>query len=359
MVRVFSNDDVAELLDIGACIDAVEAAYAEVGAGRGASTGRTDLMVPTAPPAKYHAFKAMAGGLTDAGVQAVRLDSDLRHWPEKDGTVRQEKVTKAQDDRLRIGKENGLVVLYSVENGEPLAMLPDGEIQRRRVGATNGLAARAVGPAEVETLGIVGSGYQARTTLLALEAACEPAETLVYSPTAAHRREFAEEMGPAVAGEVRAVGSARAAVEPADVAQAVTTALAPVVEDEWVGPGMHVGGTITAEVDPATVERADAVLVNSTTHRGPEHVIVDGPEIPVDLDEAGYPALPDDAIDLADLVAGTVAYERAPDDLTCFLNNVGLGVQFAALGALLLETADEGVGETIPTEWFLQDVPQR
>jgi alanine dehydrogenase len=43
--------------------------------------------------------------------------------------------------------------------------------------------------------------------------------------------------------------------------------------------------------------------------------------------------------------------------VTCFLNNIGLGYQFAAAGALLYRKAKEsGAGHDLPTDWFTEDV---
>ena len=44
-------------------------------------------------------------------------------------------------------------------------------------------------------------------------------------------------------------------------------------------------------------------------------------------------------------------------EITCFLNYHGIGLQFAALGALLHRRATEaGSGHHLPTEWFTEDV---
>jgi alanine dehydrogenase len=45
-----------------------------------------------------------------------------------------------------------------------------------------------------------------------------------------------------------------------------------------------------------------------------------------------------------------------PDDITIFANNTGMGIQFAAVGARILELAEErDLGHVIPTEWFTED----
>ena len=58
--------------------------------------------------------------------------------------------------------------------------------------------------------------------------------------------------------------------------------------------------------------------------------------------------------DLGELVSGHV--QPPPHGgLTCFVNVMGLGLQFAALGALAYEAAKkQGVGREIPTDWLLE-----
>jgi hypothetical protein len=39
------------------------------------------------------------------------------------------------------------------------------------------------------------------------------------------------------------------------------------------------------------------------------------------------------------------------------VNNIGMGMQFAAVGGYIYKLArDKGIGKEIPTEWFLQTV---
>jgi ornithine cyclodeaminase/alanine dehydrogenase-like protein (mu-crystallin family) len=58
--------------------------------------------------------------------------------------------------------------------------------------------------------------------------------------------------------------------------------------------------------------------------------------------------------DLGELVAGKVK-PPAGRALTCFVNVMGLGIQFAALGGLAYEHANaRGIGREIPTDWLLE-----
>ena len=46
--------------------------------------------------------------------------------------------------------------------------MPDGVVQRNRVGATNGLGAKYMARDDAETVAILGSGWQAGTQLMAV-----------------------------------------------------------------------------------------------------------------------------------------------------------------------------------------------
>jgi alanine dehydrogenase len=60
---------------------------------------------------------------------------------------------------------------------------------------------------------------------------------------------------------------------------------------------------------------------------------------------------------LADVIAGKAPGRTSDEEVTCFVNNLGLGYQFAAAGAMVYRKAKErGLGRDLPTEWFTQDV---
>ena len=54
-----------------------------------------------------------------------------------------------------------------MDNGEPLAILPDGVLQRMRVGAANGLGIKHLSRDDARTVGMLGSGWQAGAQLMA------------------------------------------------------------------------------------------------------------------------------------------------------------------------------------------------
>jgi ornithine cyclodeaminase/alanine dehydrogenase-like protein (mu-crystallin family) len=87
--------------------------------------------------------------------------------------------------------------------------------------------------------------------------------------------------------------------------------------------------------------------------RGVEHA-----EKTEGLRKAVRAALGEDQLpNLHDLVLGRTRGRTAPEQVSCFLNYVGLGYQFAAVGSLLHRKAVElGIGRELPTDWFTEDV---
>ncbi|HSR56083.1 MAG TPA: hypothetical protein VLN73_07560, partial [Alphaproteobacteria bacterium] len=68
------------------------------------------------------------------------------------------------------------------------------------------------------------------------------------------------------------------------------------------------------------------------------------------LDLDSYPTLPE-------LIAGRVKGRENDSEVTCFLNNLGLGYQFAAAGSVIYRRAKEqSVGNELPTDWFTETV---
>ena len=137
MTLILNNQDIRDLITIGEVIDVLEFAYKELAKGRGALRRRSDTIVTsdTAPDAIY-SLKSMDGVAPSLGVSAIRLNSDIITHPRVGENIRRVKVPAAPGERY-----TGLVLLFSTETGEPLAIFPDGEVQPMRVAGTSALAA--------------------------------------------------------------------------------------------------------------------------------------------------------------------------------------------------------------------------
>lgn len=143
-----------------------------------------------------------------------------------------------------------IIVLFDGRTGEPLVTMDGRLITEVRTAAVSAVATRVLARQEASVLAILGSGVQARSHLEALRRVRDFREVRVWSPR--HAREFAREHG------VEAAGSAREAVEGADVVVTATSSKEPVLHGEWLSAGAHVNAVGACR--PTERELDDQVL---------------------------------------------------------------------------------------------------
>jgi ornithine cyclodeaminase/alanine dehydrogenase-like protein (mu-crystallin family) len=350
MTRLLSNDEIASLVSISDCLDILERSYLELDAGDAITRPRTDSLVANEDGSTY-SLKTVDGVLPSAGVAAVRINSDLLSWPETAAGAKREKLPRAG------GRWVGLVLLFSTSTGEPLAIFPDGVLQRMRVAATSMIAMGRLARREARTLALIGSGWQAGSQLEGALTVREFDEIRCFSSTADRREQFAKEMSSSLGRDVIAVASADEAVSQADVILCATSAVQPVVQSSWITPGVHLGVIKLAEMPRAGIAQLDVAVIHSpdsTPRVLPARTVrVREREAPDSLDADTAHGLPN----LLDLLSGRIAGRTSDDQSTAFINNSGLGLQFAAVGAHLYERAiATGVGQELPTDWFTETV---
>lgn len=350
MTLLLDNADVDRLLVMKDCMAVLEEAYIELAHGRGVNRTRSDCLTPaTGDVPGTYGLKSMDGVVPKLGVGAVRINSDVVTWPERGGVKRREKVPAAG------GRWVGLVLLFSTANGEPLAVMPDGVMQRMRVGAANGLGIKHMARADAGDVAILGSGWQAGAQLMAACEARAVRRIRCYSPNADNRARFAREMSAKLGVTVEAVASTEAAVTGADVVLCASNAVQSIFEERWLAAGQHLSSIKPAEIALPALRRAHRVAVH-TKDTAPMHFTAAGVpraagwEVDADYDFAAAPTLPD-------IIVGRYAGRTSDAEITAFVNNLGMGFQFAALGSIVVRRAKaEGIGRDMPTEWFTEDV---
>lgn len=355
MTLILSNADVESLLTMPDCIAVLEDAYRELSEGRGTNRVRSDSLVPTSHQDALYSLKSMDGVVPKLGVGAVRIDSDIVTYPKQGNNFRRVKVPAAPNDRYV-----GLVLLFSTENGEPLAILPDGAMQRMRVGAANGLGVKYLARENAKSIGILGSGWQAGTQLLAACAVRDIETIRCFSPNRAHCEAFAQEMSEVLGIAVEPVAQSEDAVIGVDIVMCATNSIDNVFFARWMQPGIHLSSIKRPEIESEAIKRADRLVIH-TRDSMPLHVTTKGLAVPEKAKNKGWELGQginfDTAPTLPDLIAGKVHGRQSDDDITCFINNLGMGYQFAAAGSVVYRKAKEqGVGHDLPTDWFTQDV---
>jgi len=351
MTLILTNDEVRRLLTMEACLEILEDAYREQAEGRAMNQLRHDtaMPVPEMPNEGRYEFKTMVGVLPKYGVSALRMSSSIVHHPVTNGQKRVEKLPVAPG-----GRWVGMVQLYSTLTGEPLAIMPDGYLQRTRVAASSGIAAKYLARQDASVLGLYGAGWQARAQVEALARVRRIQKVKVYSPTKSNRVAFAEEMEPVIGVPIEPVDKPESVTKGADIVACATNAREIVLPAKWIEKGMHITDVKRIEIERAALERVDRVVIHQRLAyetriggRGQYGVLEESEWRDADFER--YPLL-------EDVIVGKAPGRRQQEEITYFWNNAGLGLQFAAAGYVIFKRAkEEGMGREIPTDWLTQE----
>lgn len=156
----------------------------------------------------------------------------------------------------------GVVMLFGLRHGEPLAILDASAITAIRTAAASAAATDVLAREDAGDLAILGSGVQARTHLEAMTAVRPLRRVRVWSRTRANAERFARAHSALAGGPaIEVAGTAEDAVRGADLVCTTTAAPAPVLRGAWLAPGAHVNAVGacfagTRELDTEAVRRA-------------------------------------------------------------------------------------------------------
>lgn len=367
MALLLDSNDIEPLLTAKLCIDALDDAFRDYGMGKATTaigrevilTRLPDKEVPAAGARKghaYHGLEVQSGSVPRYQVACLRVKSDILYWPEVDGDYRRKKYPGAPG-----GLFCGFVILFDNDTGAPVALMPDGLIQRLRVGATSALGARYMAPEDAEVAAVIGSGNQGESQAIALaEVRPNLKEIRIFSPTKKNREDLAARLDEQLPMKVVPAESAQEAVSGAQIVHAGTNSRAPVVKADWLDQGTHVSVISVQEIGEEILGRSNRVGTSRRYSPKQSHTaIADGFAEDVHEDEFGSgwwhnQAHWDRMVTLGDMMNGNAVGRASKDENTTFITK-GAAMQFAAVGAKLAEEARRtGVGKEIPTEWFLQ-----
>jgi ornithine cyclodeaminase len=242
----------------------------------------------------------------------------------------------------------GVVMLFGVKHGEPLAILDATAITAIRTAAVSGAATQALARADAGDLALLGSGVQARTHLPAMAAVRTLRRVRVWSRTHAHAEAFASSNRAASNGvAIEVSASAEEAVRGADLICTTTATKQPILEGRWLSAGAHINavGACFAgsrELDTEAVRRSRFF----TDRR--ESCLNEAGDFLIARAEG---AIGDGHLlgELGDLFLGRVEGRRSPDDITVF-ESLGIAVEDLASAHFLLEHARrDGAGTWL--EW--------
>ena len=344
---------------------ALDRAYRELVRQEAVCRPRIDIQIPTEDPNKIYQWGTMEGGST-AGYFAIRMKSDVIYEQEYQGAITQEKYC------VRPGRFCGLILLNSIQNGEPLALINDGYLQHMRVGADSGIGTKYMAREDAEVVGMIGSGGMARSHIESFLLARKIKRIQVYSPTQENREVYAKEISEKYGLEVVPVSHPRDAYKGAHIVAGCTDSSVPIISGKWLEEGTHVT-CVGGKPDADTLNRIDVSLrLGNAPHPWglPEFGLADEyityaarPKENADFQmkragERGHGVIAEDrVVYFSEILSGARKGRTSSKQISYSERGNIQGAQFFAVAGRVYELAKErGLGREIPTEWFLQDI---
>jgi thiomorpholine-carboxylate dehydrogenase len=300
-------EDVRAALSYGALIPAIRQALIDYTAGNVEQPPRTILR---------------SGNEKDAGWFAV--------MPVIAGEYIAVKTVTFYPSNVRLGLHTHMAVveLLRRSTGEPLALMDGTIITEMRTAAVSAVAFAALAPPEARSLGILGSGVQARSHIAALHTVWPALQEIrIWSRTAANAQRLASKCG----GRAVAIDEAAGA----DVVLTATNSPVPVLEGNLLGPDalvLAVGatGAMLRELDDEAM-LSSAVIAESraAVEREAGDVRLSGTTIEAEIGE---------------ILDGTI---NAPKGRRIVFKSVGMAIEDLTAARLVWEAREACPGDPL------------
>src|SRR5260370_34664232 len=133
-----------------------------------------------------------------------------------------------------------IVMLFSAQNGQLLAIIEADWLGCMRTGGASGVATKYLARPDAKIVGLICAGHHAITQLMGVCAVRQISGVYVYSRRPRECAIFCDEMTRLLNIDVKPLTTAQQAVEPADILVTAPTSRAPVLRGEWLKSGCHI-----------------------------------------------------------------------------------------------------------------------
>jgi ornithine cyclodeaminase len=220
-----------------------------------------------------------------------------------------------------------VILLFSTEDGRPLASFDAGAITRLRTAACSVVAARHLAPPDARRMALYGAGAQGQAHAMQIAAAFPLELISLFSPRSA--TEVAAGLSKRCGVPVK-LCSANEALDGADIIVTASRATTPLFAGDDLPAGCFVaaiGSSLpyTRELDDRALARAAMVVVEWRTQalREAGDLVLAGPGV----------LSSEKIVELAELVTGKVPGRRNATDIAIY-KSVGVGLEDIALAGL-------------------------
>ncbi|MFO7966873.1 MAG: alanine dehydrogenase [Archaeoglobaceae archaeon] len=234
----------------------------------------------------------------------------------------------------------GTYVLNDPSTGAPLAVMNATYLTDMRTGAAGGIATKYLARKDSRVLGLIGSGRQAVTQLLAASEVIDLERVLVSSRSFQHCEKFKKNMEEHIEADIEICKTPEEACR-ADIVTTTTPVREPVISDQWIEEGTHINAIgadapFKQELDSEILKRAKLVVDSweQASHSGEINVPLSRNEISRDNIYA----------ELGEIVAGKKPGRESDEEITVF-DSTGLAIQDVVTASLVYKKAiDRSMG---------------
>ena len=173
------------------------------------------------------------------------------------------------DNQKKSNLPNSLstVLLFDGSTGALLCIMDGSLITGYRTGAAGAVSAKLLARKDSKTVGVIGTGEQARMQIRALKAVFDIETIHVWGRSADQLSLYCREIGAETSCAVKSCATPEAAARAADILITTTPCKSPLIKKEWIRPGTHiiaVGADIEGkqELEASLFEGAKIVVDN-------------------------------------------------------------------------------------------------
>ena len=248
------------------------------------------------------------------------------------------------NDQLGLPSANGLMMLISAVTGEPKALLLDnGYLTEIRTAAAGAIAAKYMAKEHVKTVGVIGTGAQARYQMAALKLVRNFEKVIVYGRSRENAQKFKDEMENILQVDIQLADEAETVVRNSEIVVTTTPATEPIMKADWLHPGLHITAMGSdaeekQELAADVLKKADRFVCDTKAQcarLGELHHSI----------EQGYISADEPVIELGEVTSGKEKGRVNDQEITvCDLTGTGVQDTAIALYAYRFLTEKEGIG---------------
>jgi alanine dehydrogenase len=244
------------------------------------------------------------------------------------------------------GVPQKLALVFRTADGGLAGMIECDWLSWARTGATGAVATRHLARPGPLTLGVFGSGKQARAQVGAIGAVRELRQVLVHSRDPERRQRFADEVTADYGVETVPAGRPEEVLEAADVVSTATNSRTPVFDGAMLRPGTHVNAI--GQHYPDRRELDDRAIVGSEVFvDSRERALLEEGELLIPM-AAGLIDESHVRASLGEVITGRHAGRTSASQTTVLLSGGTAEEYLAVAGGVLERAFDKGIGTTVP-----------